>query len=31
MIAPLRTQIEQLQRMPFVIGSLSNRKRTRPQ
>jgi hypothetical protein len=31
MTAPLRTQMEQLHRLPVVIGSLSNEKRTRPQ
>jgi hypothetical protein len=31
MTAPFRTQIEQLQRAPFVIGSLSQENRTFPQ
>jgi hypothetical protein len=29
--APLRTQIEQLQRLPATIASLLNRKRINPQ
>jgi hypothetical protein len=31
MTAPLRLQMEQLQRFPVVIGSLMNAKRTAPQ